>query len=1043
MSRVQQQRALLAVPRVPVPPEAEAPPEENVVRASTLGLENGDPIIVASGTTLLYDLYPSDPNFSFGDISVAGKWTVDTAIDTWLPCASIDMAANPDGGYWCGTEASPLPANKTHRITLTGAEIGNKLGYRVDQTNTGTGPELLRLCASTSTPPIASQTIAITRNTATTFTVTSSYPTSGTVLGTGTVGVLFDNRVRFKVTSDLVYNRLLRVQQKGQTNSGLSRGFMVTNAPLELHGVSKTPFTILQGSQVAPKYLAGSTTHSTASAPQNWVGGDKVVYGITEFFEYGPQLAEKSECDLRTLSLTPATASLTVTQGLSRPRWAMLQWYKASGVDQYGRPRGEIVLADPGYTPHHPGVPSVIDERARVANISRNIIIEGLDDAAWNNLTQGRFGGHLMVMGRVAPHIEGVEFRRMGQRGREGRYPIHLHMNSWSMPDGMGFPSDGTYLGPLSGAYIRNCAIHTSAQHGVQLHGVDGVTVTDNVFYDIAGHCFNLEDGSEQDNIVTGNIALRATRIDDDALRQTRFHDFNAAGFWITNPRNVVRDNIAVQCQTGIWLSFAERCFGLSRDVARRPSRIRKLDIGFNYSIGSRIEGARTAGVMSDELGTAILSSGFYWPTDTDTADGRPVPFEFEGFQLYKSFGDPSYQNRAGLPIYKRWIVGDGNRTDFSGSVNKGELLESFVFNESLNVTTRTNSHLALRRGTASYHTTLVPRYCLFHGFSAVYPADTVSPTTPNVGYSLMFSPGGVEKAQCSIAMEDLYMQNPEMGFVNAVGNLFSSGTPGALSRQWSVRIYHTGQAPNGNWDGNTTAAVWDPHGWWGPAGNYVVYRHPFFTHGLSTYQDIEDNPYSVSTPDRLMGFRYLSLANTASSEIRRTFAFTMSKLDSSFAPVAELTFSDTSSINSGLNDKKLSMFQRNGIYKMVSAATPTYGIRYQIENAPTINDAVTVGVNFSGAVPARVYGMTNTTYSYATGFSASDLAARYGVNFTAVSSKEAVVASNGDTYFQDTANNMVWIKSRGGYGRREVMSPTDWNQWQYQLPYSVIVKAV
>src|SRR5690606_36628295 len=93
--------------------------------------------------------------------------------------------------------------------------------------------------------------------------------------------------------------------------------------------------------------------------------------------------------------------------------------------------------------------PLVLEERAAVGNLSRNIVIQAPDDALWQN---DRFGVHVMIMGAGAvAHVEGVEIRRAGQRGRLGRYPFHWHMLSYS----------GTQtLGDASGQYFRKSSVH-------------------------------------------------------------------------------------------------------------------------------------------------------------------------------------------------------------------------------------------------------------------------------------------------------------------------------------------------------------------------------------------------------------------------------------------------------------------------------------------------------------------------------------------------------------------------------------------------------
>ena len=56
-----------------------------------------------------------------------------------------------------------------------------------------------------------------------------------------------------------------------------------------------------------------------------------------------------------------------------------------------------------------------------VALLTRRVVLEPDDDA-------GAMGGHSIVMHtpNVVQNIRGVEFRRFGQQGRLGRYPVHF-----------------------------------------------------------------------------------------------------------------------------------------------------------------------------------------------------------------------------------------------------------------------------------------------------------------------------------------------------------------------------------------------------------------------------------------------------------------------------------------------------------------------------------------------------------------------------------------------------------------------------------------
>jgi len=128
-----------------------------------------------------------------------------------------------------------------------------------------------------------------------------------------------------------------------------------------------------------------------------------------------------------------------------------------------------------------------IDERAEVACLTRNIVIQG-DEAS----DQSNFGGHLMFRPGTTIHIEGVELNRMGQKGHAGRYPIHWHQ-----------------AGDRRGDYARGNSIHHSYHRAIVVHGTSNVLVEENVSFDVWSHAYvPSEDGSERGNRFVGNLGI-------------------------------------------------------------------------------------------------------------------------------------------------------------------------------------------------------------------------------------------------------------------------------------------------------------------------------------------------------------------------------------------------------------------------------------------------------------------------------------------------------------------------------------------------------
>lgn len=204
----------------------------------------------------------------------------------------------------------------------------------------------------------------------------------------------------------------------------------------------------------------------------------------------------------------------------------------------------------------------VVDQRAEVGLLSHNVVVQG--DAA--SEATG-YGGHVMIRNVVGDgHPSGcgrfsnVEFFRMGQKGLMGRYPLHWHLN----------------LGEGEGQYAIGCSIHHSYNRAVTIHGTEYVHVKDCVAYDNVGHAIFLEDGSERFNHICRNLVL-TTRLPDsleEALLQSdfefrTFQNRSPASFWITNPNNVIDDNVAAgTVGTGFWFAFPDAPAEPSSNIA-------------------------------------------------------------------------------------------------------------------------------------------------------------------------------------------------------------------------------------------------------------------------------------------------------------------------------------------------------------------------------------------------------------------------------------------------------------------------------------------
>jgi hypothetical protein len=297
------------------------------------------------------------------------------------------------------------------------------------------------------------------------------------------------------------------------------RGIMLSGGTLNLHGDRTNTWT-----KLAKTAEAGSTTIEVLNAAQ-WKVGDEIVLASTD---YDPRQAER-----RTIAAISGN-TLTLDKKLDYMHF------------------GKITFD--------------VDERGEVGLLTRNIKVQASDDAA-----QTFMGGHIMAMVTSKLFVEGVELNRMGQNLELARYPIHWHL-----------------VGEGKGQYIKNAAIHDTFNRCVTVHGTNNLRVENNVTYNTVGHCFFMEDGIEHGNEFVHNLAIQTkchtskpcvpttlaasgesiARKNGQNLPDVLLpSDNTVASYWITNPDNTYRDNVAAGSDSnGFWMSLPEHPNGAFQD---------------------------------------------------------------------------------------------------------------------------------------------------------------------------------------------------------------------------------------------------------------------------------------------------------------------------------------------------------------------------------------------------------------------------------------------------------------------------------------------
>src|SRR6186713_2506464 len=424
------------------------------------------------------------------------------------------------------------------------------------------------------------------------------------------------------------------------------RGIMISGGTLNLHGDRTNTWTKLSNTA-----KAGSTSIEVLNA-SGWRVGDEIVLASTDF---DPRQAER-----RTISAINGN-KLTLDKKLDYMHF------------------GKITFD--------------VDERGEVGLLTRNIRIQASADAE-----QSFQGGHVMAMGASRMFVEGVEFNRMGQNLTLARYPIHWHL-----------------IGDAKGQYIRNAAIHDTYNRCVTVHGTNELRIENNVTYNTVGHCFFLEDGIEHGNEYIHNLAIMTkchtskpcvptnlaasgeTRNGTNGQQSKDVllpSDNTAASYWITNPDNTFRDNVAAGSDSnGFWMSLPEhpngKFDGTEISKATWPKRTPFREFNGNvahsnydaFMFDRNIAPNNTFGV------TGSSHTGLENPADPDS---KALESVFEDLTAYKNRNGAIW-GRGELHVFRNVKLAD-NALGFTHAAGGGrheytsEVLDSLFVGETENI---------------------------------------------------------------------------------------------------------------------------------------------------------------------------------------------------------------------------------------------------------------------------------------------------------------------------------------------------------------------
>ena len=781
-------------------------------------------------------------------------------------------------------------------------------------------------------------------------------------------------------TASLPFEHKAIINLTGSNTNGnpFSRGIVVNGGTLELHGITPT----VTWTKINQHIQANDMQIHLLETP-GWQVNDEIIIAPTDF--YG--LTETQSYQISAIN----DNELSLTNPVAEFHWGLIQFASTSGMS--------LNNDNPLTPPDNQGLtPLTLDERAEVGLLTRHIVIQSIDDDFWQN--EG-FGAHVMIMNLDSVvHIDGVEFNRVGQAGLLGRYPMHWHRLSYD--------ANGSEIGDVNNHYLKNSSIHDSQNRCVTLHATNGVLLQNNICFDILGHAIYLEDAVERRNVIDGNLVLKVRF--PTIQNALKLHDINtqsdlstgSSAMWASNPDNTITNNTFADAQGfGLWLAFPASPVGPSANVPIFPFRMELGDFDGNTMHSNGLRGAMFDNSEIDDMGT--IAALQYAST---TADGELIfdnlqRFTIRGWSLWKN-NIGNFWDRVVWPTFEEYVSADSSGKYFSGSGAEGLITHSLLVGSSLNdFSPRPNPWMGPPTALATYHSAFSLR--------------------ENIIINFPFVEGQTSGA---FATDDYYLRPIEKGQIRNENNVLINAHPGYRSDA-SVDENIAFNFAQGFSYYVFASALWDPHGLWGNAGNWSVYNQPFLTHNANCDIIVPANQNASSCDGQYFGVDQFIL-DQGNQPYDDLMAINVTRFDDN-NPDSVVDVWEVTGAQPGWALAHMRHFatRNNGIYLLdFPEASLPEDVALSIENMHNENEAFVLGIRFSGQHNAMAFTSTYGHEHYITDGHAGAGSWANKHDYQLLNSRQQVIDSIGESYWQDTINNIVWVKI--SYANLVQINPAD-----------------
>ena len=297
----------------------------------------------------------------------------------------------------------------------------------------------------------------------------------------------------------------------------------------------------------------------------NWEVNQLILIATSAWFDCPPELQE--------------------TYCQSRPQQNEVR--QIIGIQQTSQGEQALLLNEPLVYSHYSGP----EYQVEIGLLSRRINLIG--EMSYNSDgSYDYFGGHVLIAFNGSGRFSGVRGDNMGQLNVLGRYPFHYHL-----------------LSNGNTSIIEDCVVTNSNFRAYVIHNSNSTLLASNIAYNITGHAYYLESGTEENNVLIYNLAVHIKPIGFPAqggwdgtyftyVANNTFinpSDVSASGFYILDAYNIFVGNVAVGGSSGFIFINAP------------------LPVFLPFSLNNGWNNPQNRPTLLF-MGNSAHSTGFYWP---------------------------------------------------------------------------------------------------------------------------------------------------------------------------------------------------------------------------------------------------------------------------------------------------------------------------------------------------------------------------------------------------------------------------------------------